>query len=97
MRQVNEEGKKNQIRTLESPMCKAQRCVVGFFVSFIFVLFASGLNHTLLEMSSHHPAYTMAGLVTAGGLIGYARTKSVPSLFAGLAFGSMFAFSGSVR
>jgi uncharacterized membrane protein (UPF0136 family) len=45
-------------------------------------------------MAAHHPAYTMAGLVTFGGVMGYVRTKSVPSLFAGVAFGSVFAISG---
>ncbi|KAI9004802.1 transmembrane proteins 14C-domain-containing protein [Gaertneriomyces semiglobifer] len=43
---------------------------------------------------SHHPAYTFAGLTALGGAIGYAKTKSRPSLIAGLAFGALFGTAG---
>ncbi|KAJ3163109.1 hypothetical protein HDU86_002278 [Geranomyces michiganensis] len=43
---------------------------------------------------SHHPAFTFAGLCAAGGAIGYARTRSRPSLIAGLAFGALYSLSG---
>ncbi|KAI8913984.1 transmembrane proteins 14C-domain-containing protein [Powellomyces hirtus] len=43
---------------------------------------------------SHHPAYTFAGLCAVGGVMGYTRTKSRPSLFAGLAFGALYSLSG---
>lgn len=35
----------------------------------------------------------MAGLLAVGGVAGFAKAKSVPSLVAGLAVGSLFAFS----
>ncbi|KAL3230197.1 Uncharacterized protein RNJ44_01560 [Nakaseomyces bracarensis] len=41
-----------------------------------------------------HPAYTLSALTTVGGIIGYMRKKSIPSLVAGLAFGSVYAISG---
>ncbi|KAI7857807.1 transmembrane proteins 14C-domain-containing protein [Circinella umbellata] len=43
---------------------------------------------------SHHPCYTMAGLSLAGGVAGFARTRSVPSLVAGVAVGSMYGYAG---
>ncbi|KAJ3035074.1 hypothetical protein HDV00_004338 [Rhizophlyctis rosea] len=43
---------------------------------------------------SHHPAYTLAGLTAVGGIIGYSRTRSTPSLIAGLSFGALYAVSG---
>jgi len=45
---------------------------------------------------SSHINFTVAGLVALGGLMGYAKAKSVPSLVGGLAFGALFAYSGSV-
>jgi uncharacterized membrane protein (UPF0136 family) len=35
----------------------------------------------------------MAGLLAVGGVMGYAKAKSTPSLVAGLVMGSLFAFS----
>ncbi|KAI9493822.1 transmembrane proteins 14C-domain-containing protein [Zychaea mexicana] len=43
---------------------------------------------------SHHPSYTMAALAATGGIAGFARTRSVPSLAAGLAVGSMYGYAG---
>ncbi|KAI9197457.1 transmembrane proteins 14C-domain-containing protein [Polychytrium aggregatum] len=43
---------------------------------------------------SHHPAYTLSGLCAVGGVVGYARTRSKPSLIAGLAFAALFGASG---
>ncbi|EIE89956.1 hypothetical protein G6F57_000004 [Rhizopus arrhizus] len=43
---------------------------------------------------SHHPSYTMAGLCVAGGVIGFARTRSVPSLVAGLGVGALYGAAG---
>jgi len=42
---------------------------------------------------SAHVNYTMAGLLAVGGVAGFAKAKSVPSLVAGLAVGSLFALS----
>lgn len=43
---------------------------------------------------SHHPTYTMAALLGAGGVAGYLRTKSVPSLVAGVTLGAGFGLAG---
>lgn len=43
---------------------------------------------------SSHAAFTMAGLVAAGGVTGYAKTRSVPSLVAGLGIASLYAAGG---
>ncbi|KAJ3221973.1 hypothetical protein HK099_002836 [Clydaea vesicula] len=43
---------------------------------------------------SHHIAYTMAGLISAGGLIGFAKKGSKASLIAGCAVGGLYATSG---
>ncbi|KAJ0403195.1 hypothetical protein ATCC90586_000166 [Pythium insidiosum] len=45
-------------------------------------------------MSSHHPTYTMAALLGAGGVMGYIKTKSVPSLVAGVTLGAGFGVAG---
>ncbi|KAI9486001.1 MAG: transmembrane proteins 14C-domain-containing protein [Benjaminiella poitrasii] len=39
---------------------------------------------------SHHPSYAMTALCTAGGIAGYARSRSVPSLVAGVGVGAMY-------
>jgi len=42
---------------------------------------------------SHHPAYTMSGLCTIGGIIGFARTGSLPSIIAGVSVGALYGWS----
>ncbi|CAN3355927.1 hypothetical protein DICA4_C01596 [Diutina catenulata] len=41
-----------------------------------------------------HPAFTLSGLCLVGGVMGYSRKRSMPSLIAGLAFGGLYAVSG---
>ncbi|KAI9103721.1 transmembrane proteins 14C-domain-containing protein, partial [Phlyctochytrium arcticum] len=43
---------------------------------------------------SHHTAYTLAGICTLGGYVGYTKTRSRPSLIAGVAFGALYAVAG---
>lgn len=42
---------------------------------------------------AHHIGMTMSGLCAAGGVIGYARAKSLPSLIAGISLASVFGTS----
>ncbi|KAL9539998.1 hypothetical protein MBANPS3_009945 [Mucor bainieri] len=43
---------------------------------------------------SQHPSYAMAALCTAGGIAGYARSRSIPSLVAGVGVGAMYGVAG---
>lgn len=43
---------------------------------------------------SHHINYTTSVLVGLGGVAGYVKAKSVPSLVAGLTFSGLFGLSG---
>ncbi|CAG8624557.1 6432_t:CDS:2 [Paraglomus occultum] len=43
---------------------------------------------------SHHPSYTMAAICTTGGILGYAKARSVPSIIAGVGIGAAYAISG---
>ncbi|KAI9311107.1 transmembrane protein 14 [Dichotomocladium elegans] len=43
---------------------------------------------------SHHPSLTMAALCSVGGIAGFVRTRSVPSLVAGVAIGSLYGVAG---
>lgn len=43
---------------------------------------------------AHHLAFSLAALTTFGGAIGFAKTKSVPSLAGGGLLGAMFLTSG---
>jgi len=44
------------------------------------------------------PAYVMGTLCIVGGVTGYARTRSIPSLVAGVSVGALYLYSGdSIR
>jgi len=42
---------------------------------------------------SAYPAYVMGGLCIVGGITGFARTRSVPSLVAGVSVGLLYLWS----
>ncbi|KAF7504357.1 hypothetical protein GJ744_002414 [Endocarpon pusillum] len=45
-------------------------------------------------MSSETPAFILSALTSVGGIIGYARTGSVPSIAAGLTVGALYGLGG---
>ncbi|TFY54013.1 hypothetical protein EVJ58_g9116 [Rhodofomes roseus] len=47
---------------------------------------------------SAYPAYVMGGLCIVGGITGFARTRSIPSLVAGVGVGALYLWSAdSIR
>ncbi|ROV99881.1 hypothetical protein VMCG_06201 [Cytospora schulzeri] len=40
------------------------------------------------------PSYILGGLTASGGIMGYARTRSLPSIIAGCAVGFLYALGG---
>ncbi|KAJ7210386.1 transmembrane proteins 14C-domain-containing protein, partial [Mycena pura] len=43
---------------------------------------------------SAYPAFTMGGFCILGGIAGFARTRSVPSLVAGVGVGALYLWAG---
>ncbi|CVK89431.1 related to UPF0136 domain protein [Fusarium mangiferae] len=50
----------------------------------------ASVNYHDLEL----PAYILGALTAGGGIMGYARTRSVPSIVAGCAVGFLYALGG---
>ncbi|KAI0718818.1 transmembrane proteins 14C-domain-containing protein [Fomitopsis betulina] len=44
---------------------------------------------------SAYPAYVMGGLCVVGGITGFVRTRSVPSLVAGVTVGALYLYSAN--
>ncbi|KAJ7148465.1 transmembrane proteins 14C-domain-containing protein [Mycena crocata] len=52
------------------------------------------MNETSHQTQSAYPAFAMGGLCIAGGVAGFARTRSVPSLVAGVGVGAVYLWVG---
>jgi len=52
-----------------------------------------GIDPAVAFNMSHNPAYTMSGLCSIGGIIGFARTGSIPSIAAGIFVGALYGWS----
>lgn len=48
----------------------------------------------ILILWQEHPSYTLSALLLAGGISGYVKKRSIPSLVAGLTFSATFAAAG---
>lgn len=75
------------------------------YIFFDFVLDAGSptshrllFRHLYLSTTSHstmeHPAFTLSALCSIGGIMGYMRKGSLPSLIGGVAVGSLYGISG---
>ena len=51
-------------------------------------------TQTFNTMGLDHPAFTLSGLCAIGGIMGYARKGSFPSLVAGITFSALYGGAG---
>ena len=69
-------------------------CESEILWGFVCLLIETKLLKTEMPTGSSHLTFTMAAIVSAGGVMGYVKGRSVPSLTAGLIFGGIFVASG---
>ena len=54
-----------------------------------FMIFEKDFRFFITMSGMDYPGYVYSGLIALGGVMGYVKKRSVPSLAAGLLFGSL--------